>query len=201
MFNKRKLKSMDLMQTMMVFIFILLLIQGLYFIAGTLSENSFMNNLLIGIIVFLITFFMANVIFQFVKKQYVEEVKRELADEILKYKDSLRDKVDSTNNRIFSFETNYAKNLKKVTKDYSIKAKQIENLNKELNNKIKEIDRKSAYLEVQICILKAERIQEESPERIQEKAVCYKRIIELNKTYPDIVTANFLESIIQYIDE
>jgi hypothetical protein len=144
---------------------------------------------------------MANVIFQFVKKQYVEEVKRELADEILKYKDSLRDKVDSTNNRIFSFETNYAKNLKKVTKDYSIKAKQIENLNKELNNKIKEIDKKSFYLEVQICILKAERIQEESPEQIKEKAVCYKRIIELSEIYPDIVTADFLESIIKYTNE
>ncbi|SHH33446.1 hypothetical protein [Clostridium grantii] len=198
MLNKRKRKSMNLVQTLMVFIFILFLIQGLYFIGNTIEGNSVLHNLLTGIILFMIAFFMSIVIFQFVKKNYIEEIKKELANDILKHKNSLQDKVSSTNNRIFSFEANYSKNLKKMTKEYNIKSKEIENINKELDNKLNEIDRKSAYLEIQLCILKAERIQGESPENIKEKTVIYKRIIELSEIYPDIITAEILESFINY---
>lgn len=195
MLNKRRIKSMEAIEVFLIFIFVILLVGCLFFIGKGLSANTAIYNLLMGSIIFITTIVTSIVIFLFVKRKYIEVLKNEIEEEFDRYKSKLEDKVLTTNNRIFGFETNYSKKLKKVMKAYNIKVKEIENIKKELNDKLAEADKKAAFLEIEIYMIKAENILSKEIDDSKERKAIYSRILKLNEIYPGIIDEKALTEV------
>ena len=195
MFNNRKMKSMGFVEMFLILFFITLVTGILYFTGSSLAINAFLyNGLVIGIII--LTIIVASIaVFQFIKVKYTRIVNAEVKEELNNYKIKLGNKTAETNNRIVYFEANYSKQLKKIMKEYSAKAKEIEDVKKVLNAKLIEIDRKTAELEVETCIMKIENLKCKTGSDIKERKDLYHRIIELSDKYPGICTEEFLSSI------
>jgi uncharacterized membrane-anchored protein YhcB (DUF1043 family) len=195
MFDKRKMKSMGFVEVFLILFFIILVTGILYFTASSLAIDALLyNGLVIGIII--LTIIVASIaVFQFIKVKYTRIVITEVKEELENYKIKLGNKTTETNNRIVYFEANYSKQLKKIMKDYSVKAKEIEEVKKALNAKLVEIDRKAAELEVETCIMKVENLKGKTGRDIKERKDLYHRIIVLSDRYPGICTEEFLSSI------
>ena len=195
MIIKRKIKSMGFVEAFLILFFIILVTGILYFVGSSLAINAFLyNGLVIGTTI--LTIIVASIaVFQFIKVKYIRIVKAQIKEQLDDYKIKLGNKTSETNNRIVYFEANYSKQLKKIMKDYSAKAKEIEDVKKVLNLKLIEIDRKAAEFEVEICIIKAENLKGKEDYDIKEKWDLYQRVIEINNRYPGICTEKFLSSI------
>lgn len=193
--NRRKIKSMELIEILLIFLFVILMLGSLFFIGKELAANTTIYKILMGSIIFITTLVTSIVIFAFVKRKYIEVLKVEIEEDFDKFKIKLEDKVLTTNNRIFGFETNYSKKLKKIMKDYNIKVKEIENIKKELNTKLAETDRKAAYLEIEISKIKLENILSKEINDSKEIKAIYNRIIKLNELYPGTCDEKFLAEV------
>lgn len=195
MIYKRKIKSIGFLEAFLILFFIILVTGILYFIASSLAINAFLyNGLIIGTVI--LTIVVASIaIFQFIKVKYIRIFKVQLKEELDNYKIKSGIKVAETNNRIVYFEANYSKQLKKIMKDYSAKAKEIEDVKKTLNVKLIEIERKAAEFEIEICIIKVKNLKGKEVNDIKERKDLYKRITEINNRYPGICKEEFLLSI------
>lgn len=191
----KKIKSISLVEVFLVLFFIILVTGILYFIGNNLASNVFLyNGLVIALIIF--TIIVASIAtFQFIKGKYVEAVKAEVKEEIEQSRTKLGNKIAETNNRMAYFEANYSKKLKKIMKDYSVKVKEIEDIKKELNGKLGELDRKAAQLEIETCIIKAEKHKGKAEIDVEQVKTLYARIIELSERYPGICAEEILVSI------
>lgn len=189
MLNKRKMKSLDLTELVLVLICILLVVGIFNFITDHITINSFLNNAIVVLLLSLTVIFVAITVFQFIKRKYVEATKAEVNVEMQNYQTKVSNKIVEVNTRIGHFEGEYSKKLKKVTKDYLIKAKEIEDIKKELAEKIKGIDRKMAELEVQTSLIKLEKLESEP-----RKLLCEK-ILKLNDLYPGICDEETLKKL------
>ena len=199
MFSKSKMKSLNAVDLFLLLIFIILVNGVLFFIGQSLHTNTILYTVLMLSVIVFTTLAASIAIFQFVKLKYVQSVKDSIMEDFDKYKNKLENKVIETNGRIFSFETNYSKKLKKIMRDYNIKCKEIDNIKKELDIKLIELDRKSAGLEIEFCNMKAENIKSKAEINIKEIKALYDRIIELNGTYPGISTEESLKLIYLYL--
>lgn len=192
MFNKNKIKFLDLIEVFLILFFIILVIGILFFIGSRLNTNYIIYNTLIVCSILLTTIVASIAVFQYVKTKYIQELKYVIMEDLDKYKDKIESKVFETNHRIFGFEKNYSKKIKKIMMDYNVKSKEIINLKKEMDIKLCELDRRAAMLEIELCSLRAENIKSEVGNYISEKAALYARIIELNHIYEGISTDDFL---------
>jgi len=197
MLHKRKIKSLDFLEVFLVLIFIMLVSGIFYFISNFFKIDIFLYNSIILLLIVLTILVATVAIFQFVKMKYVKAVKAEMQVEMDNYKTKIGNKLIESNNRIGYFEVEYSKKLKKITKDYLIKAKEIEEIKKELAGKIMEINRKTAELEVETCLIKIEKMD------LDHKIISYERILKLNIAYPGvkIVISNviyFVRNEVQY---
>jgi len=195
MFNKRRIKSLDFLEVLLILIFILLLNWIFYFVSNYLRINILVYSVITISLIVLTILVAAIAIFQFVKMKYLEAVKVEVKMEIDSYKTKIDTKVSDANIRIGHFEVDYAKKLKKISRDYLIKAKEIENIKKELSEKMTEIDRKTSELEIQNCLIKIEKSDEE------HKIILYERIVKLNDFYPGVCDDEILKEINGYLKE
>ena len=189
MLNKRKIKSLDLLEVFLILILIMLVCGIFYFISNYFRIDIFLYNAIVLLLIVLTIFVSAIAMFQFVKMKYVEAVKIELKSEMDSYKAKIGNKILEMNTRIGYFEVDYSKKLKKIMKDYLIKAKEIEDIKKELAEKIIEINRKTAELEIETCLIKAEKLD------IEHRIGPYKRIVELNNIYPGICNEQVMKEI------
>ena len=195
MLNKRKTKSLDLLEVFLILILIMLVCGIFYFISNYFSINIFLYSSIVLLFMVLTIFVAAIAIFQFVKMKYVDAVKAEVKVEMDNYKTKIGNKIVDVNTRIGYFEAEYSKKLKKVMKDYLIKAKEIEDIKKELSQKVIEIDRKTAELEIETCLNKAEKLD------IGHRITPYERIIQLNNIYPGICDDTILKEIYLAVKE
>jgi hypothetical protein len=195
--TKNTIKSINSVEGFLIMIFIVLIGGALILIGAKFTENNIIYNALILSLIFLTVVVGSIGVFQFVKYKYVETVKNEIMEDLDRYINKADSKVNETNNRIYSFETNYAKKLKKISKDYSIKAKEISDIKKDMDNKLLELDRKAAYFEIEFCNMKAENIKSKELDKTSKKEITelYNRIIEINNMFPGISSEEFLEAI------
>jgi hypothetical protein len=195
--TKSTIKSINSVEGFLILIFIICISGTLILIGAKFSTNTIIYNALVLSLIFLTALVGSVGIFQFVKRKYVETLKSEIMEDLFKYIDKSDSKVNETNNRIYGFETNYSKKLKKISKDYSLKAKEISDIKKELDDKLLELDRKAAYLEIEFCNMKAENIKSKGKNDASKKEIAclYNRIIEINNIFPGISTDEFLELI------
>jgi hypothetical protein len=195
--TKNTIKSINSVEGFLILIFIILISGILILIGAKYSTNTIIYNILVLSLMLLTALVSGVGIFQYVKYKYVETIKNEIMEDLDRYINKSDSKVNETNNRIYGFETNYSKKLKKISKDYSLKAKEISDIKKELDDKLLEIDRKAAYFEIEFCNMKAENIRSKNGEQAFKKEVAglYNRIIELNSLFPGISTDEFLEAI------
>lgn len=189
MLSKRKIKSLESLEVFLILILIMLVCGIFYFITTYLKINIFLYNAIVLLFMVLTTFVAAIAIFQFVKIKYIEAVKVEVKEELDNYKTKIGNKIMEANTRIGYFEVDYSKKLKKVMKDYLIKAKEIEDIKKELAEKIIEINRKTAELEIETCLIKAEKLD------LEQRIAPYERIVKLNDIYPGICDEQVLKEI------
>jgi len=189
MLNKRKIKSLDFLEIILIQIFIMLICVIFYFISNYLQLNIFLYNSIVLLFVVITLLVAVIAIFQFVKMKYVQAVKVEVKVEMDNYKTKIDNKIIEENTRIGYFEVNYSKKLKKIMKDYLIKAKEIENIKKELEEKIIEINKKTAELEIETCLIKIEKLDSE------QTLPFYERIVKLNDIYPGICDEEVLKGI------
>jgi len=189
MLNKRKIKSLDFLEIILIQIFIMLICVIFYFISNYLQLNIFLYNSIVLLFIAITLVVAVIAIFQFVKMKYVQAVKVEVKVEMDNYKTKIDNKIIEENTRIGYFEVNYSKKLKKIMKDYLIKAKEIENIKKELEEKIIEINKKTAELEIETCLIKIEKLDSE------QTLPFYERIVKLNDTYPGICDEEVLKGI------
>ncbi len=192
MLNRRKIKSMELIEVLLIFLAIILLVGILFFIGKELKINTVIYNVLVASLIFIATLIVSIVVFQFVKRKYIEALKDEIEEDFDVSRSKLEEKVLNINNRIFGFETNYSKKLKKIMKDYNIKVKEIENIKKELSIKLTEEDMKIACLEIEICKIKLannEDYDEKERESIRD------RIVRINELYPSISDEKILNEV------
>lgn len=197
MIKKSKIESINSVEGFLSLIFIILVLGTLFLIGAKFSENTIIYNTLVLSLIFLTVLIASIGIFQFVKYKYIKTLKNEIIEDLYKYNNKLDNKVNETNSRIFGFETNYSKKLKKIAKEYSLKTKEINDIKKELDIKLLELDRKAAYFEIEFCKMKVENIKSKGGDdvSIKEIACLYNRIIEINSIYPGISTDEFLELI------
>lgn len=197
MIKRSTIKSINSAEGFLILVFIILISVTLILISTRFSVNTIVYNALVLCLIFLITLVSSIGIFQFVKYKYVETVKNEIMEDLDKYINKSDSKVNETNNRIYGFETNYSKKLKKISKDYSLKAKEINDIKKELDVKLLEMYRKTAYFEVEFCNMKAENIKSKGENEVSKKEISclYNRIIEVNNIFPGVSTDEFLELI------
>lgn len=193
MLNKSKIKPLNLLEIILILILIMLVSGIFYFINNYFKINIFLYNAIICSLIVLTIFVATIAIFQFVKLKYVEAVKVEVKVELDNYKTKIGNKLLEANTRIGYFEVEYSKKLKKVTRDYLIKAKEIEDIKKELSEKIMEIDRKTAELEIETCLIKVEKLD------LEHRMVMYKRILKLNEIYPEICEDKILKEIYSFV--
>jgi len=189
MLNKRKIKSLDFLEIILIQIFIMLICVIFYFISNYLQLNIFLYNSIVLLFIAITLVVAVIAIFQFVKMKYVQAVKVEVKVEMDNYKTKIDNKIIEENTRIGYFEVNYSKKLKKIMKDYLIKAKEIENIKKELEEKIIEINKKTAELEIETCLIKIEKLDSE------QTLPFYERIVKLNDIYPGICDEEVLKGI------
>jgi hypothetical protein len=187
--NKRKIKSLSLLEAILILILIIMVCIIFYFISNYFDLNPFLYDSMVLLLVVLTILVAALAIFQFVKIKYVGDVKNEMKTDMDNYKEKIGDKLFEANNRIGHFEADYSKKLKKVMKDYAIKVKEVEDIKKALDKRIVEIDRKTAGLEVETLLLKVERLETE------QKLPHYRRIVQLNDIYPGICDEDVLKEI------
>ena len=197
MIKKSKIESINSVEGFLILIFIILILGTLFLIGAKFSENTTIYNTLVISLIFLTVLIASIGIFQFVKYKYIKALKNEILEDLDKYNNKLDNKVNETNSRIFGFETNYSKKLKKIAKEYSLKTKEINDIKKELDIKLLELDRKAAYFEIEFCTMKVENIKSKGRDdvSIKEIACLYNRIIEINSIYSGISTEEFLELI------
>ena len=189
MINKRSIKSLDLIEVVLILIAILLFCGIFNYISKQFTINILLYNVFIFLLMLLTSFVVAIAIFQLVKMKYIEVVKAELKADMDKYKTKTDNKSLVTNTKVVHFEVDYSKKLRKVTKDYLIKAKEIEYIKKELGEKLQVLDRKIAELEVETCLIKIEKLDE------AHKIIYYKRLLELNDIYPGICEEEIINGI------
>ena len=189
MLSTRKIKSLGSIEVLLILIFIILVCGIFYFISKYLKINFFLYNVIVLLFIVLTILVAAIAIFQFVKMKYIEAVKVEVKVEMDDYKTKIGNKILEANTRIGHFEVDYSKKLKKVMKDYLIKAKEIEDIKKELAEKMIEIDRKAAELEIETCLLKIEKVD------LEHRTTLYERIALLNDIYPGICDEQVLKEI------
>ncbi|WP_461207558.1 hypothetical protein [Clostridium sp. DL1XJH146] len=195
MAGRRKLKSMELIEVLLIFLAVILLMTSLILVGKKLESNTTIYNILMVSVIFISIFVISIVIFLFVKRKFIDALKFDLEEEIDTYKSKLEEKVLITNNRIFGFETNYSKKLKKIMKDYNIKVKEIENIKKELNIKLIEEDRKLSYLEIEINKMKLHNLLSEEDYSEEERDAICSRIMILNELYPGINDEKLLSEV------
>ena len=197
MIQRNTIKLINSVEGFLILIFIICISGTLILIGARFSTNAIIYNTLVLSLIFLSAFIGAIGIFQFVKYKYVETVKNEIMEDLDKYINKSDSKVNETNNRIYGFETNYSKKLKKISKDYSLKTKEISDIKKELDVKLLELYRKAAYFEIEFCNIKVENIKSKGKDDVSKKEIAflYNRIIEINSTFPGISTDEFIELI------
>ena len=166
MLNKRKIKSLDFLEIILIQIFIMLICVIFYFISNYLQLNIFLYNSIVLLFIAITLVVAVIAIFQFVKMKYVQAVKVEVKVEMDNYKTKIDNKIIEENTRIGYFEVNYSKKLKKIMKDYLIKVKEIET-----------------------CLIKIEKLDSE------QTLPFYERIVKLNDIYPGICDEEVLKGI------
>lgn len=188
MIKKSKIESINSIEGFLVFIFIILVLGILFLIGVKFLENTIIYNALVLSLIFFTILIASIGIFQFVKYTYIKALKNEIIDDLDKNNNKLDTKVNEISNRIFGFETSYSKKLKKITKEYFLKTKEINDIKRQLDAKLLELDRKAAYFEIQFCNMKIENIRSkgEDDASIKEIACLYDRIDKISSIYPDI---------------
>lgn len=197
MITKTKLKSINSVEGFLILLFTILVGGFLFLIGARFSKNTIIYNTLVLSLLVLISLVAAIGIFQLVKYKYVEMLKNELIEDLDIYKNKYDSKISETNSRIYTFEKNYSKKITKISKDYSIKAKEIKDIKKALDTKLIELDRRAAYFEIEFCNMKLENLKNKGEDNDAKKEIVrlYNRIIELNIIYPGISTDEYLEFI------
>jgi septal ring factor EnvC (AmiA/AmiB activator) len=184
-----KRKSLSLFDAILVLSIIIMVCAIFYFIGNYFEINSFLYAFMVFLLIILTSLLIAIAIFQFVKMKYVGAVKNDIKADMDNYKAKIGDKIFEVNNRIGHFEADYSKKLKKVMKDYAVKVKEVEDIKKALEKKIIEMDRRTAELEVEMLLLRVERIERD------QKLPHYIRIVQLNNIYPGICDETLLKEI------
>jgi hypothetical protein len=197
MIRKNDIRSISSLEGFLLLLFIILVVGFLFLIGAKFSGNTMIFSFLILCLLILISLVTAIGLFQFVKYKYVEALKNEIIEDLKIYKNKADIKISETNSRIFFFEKNYSKKIMKISKDYSIKAKEINDIKKALDIKLIELDRKAASLEIEFYNMKVENLKSKGDDlEVNEEILhLYKRIIELNTIYPGISSDEALELI------